>query len=48
MSDKPAFVDKHGHVYSAAIMKNWTRAARRALGIRPIDEANAGDADGKP
>lgn len=49
MSDKPAYVDKFGNQYSAAIITNWTAAARKALGIRPIEEADkAGDAVGQP
>jgi hypothetical protein len=31
------FVDRHGHVHSAdVVMTNWTEAARRALGLKPI------------
>jgi hypothetical protein len=36
-------IDKHGHVHSEAIFRNWTPAAIKALGIRRID-AEGGEA----
>ena len=32
------FVDKYGNPHSAAVMRNWTPAARAALGIRRVEE----------
>jgi hypothetical protein len=31
-----AFVDRFGHLHSASVFKNWSPAAIRAMGIRPI------------
>jgi hypothetical protein len=31
-----AFIDRFGHRHSEAILKNWSPAAIRAMGIRPV------------
>jgi hypothetical protein len=35
------FVDRFGHHHSEAILKNWSPAAIKALGIRPVEEGGA-------
>jgi hypothetical protein len=34
--DRKPFIDKHGHLHSEAILRNWSPAAIRALGIRRL------------
>lgn len=35
-------IDKHGHLHSEAIFKNWSPAAIKALGIRRIEAEGGG------
>jgi hypothetical protein len=35
------FIDRYGHRHSDAVLRNWSPAAIRAMGIRPIEEGGA-------
>jgi hypothetical protein len=34
-------VDRFGHLHTDAVLRNWSPAAIRAMGIRPIEEGGA-------
>jgi hypothetical protein len=35
------FIEKFGHRHTDAVLRNWSPAALRAMGIRPIEEGGA-------